>query len=67
MIEEHDTAVFDQLQGLKNILGNKRAASDAFHKLEASISVYDFEQAREHFEAFATWIVNADELFSSLE
>ena len=63
-IEEHDTAAFDQLQGLKSILGAKSSASDAFHKLEASISVYDFDQAREHLEAVAAWIANSERLFS---
>jgi len=67
MIDEHDTAVFDQLVGLKNILGEKRSASEAFYKLEASISVYDFDQAREHFEAVAAWIANSEELFSSMD
>ncbi len=66
-IEEHDTAAFDQLQGLKNILGAKRSASDAFHKLEACISVYDFDQAREHLEAVAVWIANSEKLFSTLD
>ncbi len=67
MIDEHDTAVFDQLVGLKNILGEKRSASEAFHKLEASIGVYDFDQAREHFEAVAAWIANSEELFPSMD
>jgi signal transduction histidine kinase/DNA-binding LacI/PurR family transcriptional regulator/CheY-like chemotaxis protein len=66
-IEEHDAAVFDQLQGLKNILGAKRSASDSFHKLEASINVYDFDQAREHLDAVAVWIANSEKLFSSLD
>ena len=67
MIDEHDTAVFDQLLGLKNILGDKRSASDAFHKLEASIGVYDFDQAREHFDAVADWIANSERLFPSMD
>jgi len=60
MLEEHDTAVFDEIAGLKKILGDKRTASDAFAKLEASIGVYDFDQAREHFEAVAQWIARSD-------
>jgi CheY-like chemotaxis protein len=64
MIEEHDTAVFDELVGLKKILGDKRSASEAFAKLEASIGVYDFDQAREHFEAVADWIARTDNLFN---
>lgn len=66
LIDEHDTAVFDQLARLKSILGAKRAASDAFHKLESSISAYDFDQAREHFEAVASWISHCDKLFCSM-
>ncbi len=66
LIEGHDTAVFEQLLRLKTILGAKRLACDPFHKLESSISVYDFDQAREHFEEVVNWIAHSEELFSSI-
>jgi signal transduction histidine kinase/DNA-binding LacI/PurR family transcriptional regulator/DNA-binding response OmpR family regulator len=66
LIEEHDTAVFDELARLKSILGAKRTANEAFRKLESSINAYDFEQAREHFEAVARWIAHCDKLFCSM-
>jgi len=67
MLEEHDAAVFDDLEALRKILGERRSECDAFSKLEASVGVYDFDQAKEHFEVLVTWICNSDSQFDSNE
>ena len=65
LIEDHDTATIDEMAKLRNILGMKRSATDAFQKLEACVSVYDFDQAREHLDTLASWIAHSDSIFPS--
>ena len=45
-IDDHDSAALDDLAQLRNTVGARTAAGDAFQRLEASVAAYDFEQAR---------------------
>jgi hypothetical protein len=55
-IEAHDSAALDQLIALRNSLGGRVSKWEMFQRLEASLSAYDFEQARAHLDALVQWM-----------
>jgi signal transduction histidine kinase/DNA-binding LacI/PurR family transcriptional regulator/CheY-like chemotaxis protein len=51
LLDEHDTAAVECLRALRHALGERPSAFDPLHRLEVSISAYDFEQARAELQA----------------
>jgi two-component system sensor histidine kinase/response regulator len=58
LLAEHDTAAIDCVEGLRYLLEEEQSPStDHLERLEASISAYDFEQARDNLDAAERWIL----------
>lgn len=51
LIDDHDTAAFDRMAELGSLVSARANAIEPFHRLEASLGAYDFEQASIQLEA----------------
>jgi HPt (histidine-containing phosphotransfer) domain-containing protein len=54
-LDDNDTAAVDSLDELRVLFTGQASAAEALQRLEASVSAYDFSQARSHLDTLETW------------